>query len=126
MATRTSYSPFFHCSVDVKYYVGVVVDSVSIVMGREGVRCVNGGGGGGRRLRSSSRDILLGGFRRKRLHLGRYGGVVVIVVDGSVVGGGGGGGNVFGGVGIVVNALFVIGDFLIQRKGRQRGKEATR
>ena len=124
MATRTSYSPFFHCSVDVKYYVGVVVDSVSVVMGREGVRCINGGGGGGRRLRSGSGDILLGSFHRKRLHLGRYGGIVVIVVDGSVVGGNGG--DVFGSVGIVVNALFVIGDFLIQRKGRRRGKEATR
>ena len=107
-----------------KYYIGVVVDSVSVVMGHEGVRCVNGGGGGGRRLHSGSGDILLGGFRRKRLHLGRYGGVVVIVVDGSVVGGGGG--DVFGGVGIVVNTLFVIGDFLVQKKGRRRGKEATR
>jgi hypothetical protein len=49
----------------------------------------------------------------KRLHLGRHG-------AGVVVGGSGGGGDVFGGgdvvcggVGVIVNALFVVSDFLI-------------
>ena len=117
-----------HRSIDAKYHVGVVVDSSGIVLGREGVRCIDGeggrggcgGGGRGRRLRSGSGAILLGGLlvRRKRLHLGRHGGVVVVggggggdVVCGVVVGVGVGG--VGGGVGIVVDALFVGGNFLV-------------
>jgi hypothetical protein len=116
-----------HRSVDAKYYVGVVVDTDGIVVIREGVFCIDGeggcggcggGSGGGRRLRRGSGHILFGGLRRrKRLHLGRHGGVVVVVV---VVGGGGGGGDVFGGgdvvcggVGVVVDALFVFGNFLV-------------
>jgi hypothetical protein len=117
-----------HRSVDSKYYVGVVVGSFGVVMGREGVFCIDGeggrGGGGGdgrgRRLCRGSGHILLGGLRRKRLHLGRHGGVVAVVVGG----GSGGGGVVVGvgvvgvavvgvGGGIVVDALFVEGDFLV-------------
>ncbi len=70
---------------------------------------------GGRRLCRGSGHILLGGLRRKRLHLGRHGGVVAVVVSG----GGGGGGVVVGvgvvgvGGGVVVDALFVEGDFLV-------------
>ncbi len=91
-------------------------------MGREGVFCIDGegghggggGGGEGRRLHRGSGHILLGVLRRKRLHLGRHGGVVVVIV---VVGGGGdvfGGGDVVCvGVGIVLDALFVVGDFLV-------------
>jgi hypothetical protein len=116
---------FLHRSVDAKYYVGVVVGSYGVVMGREGVFCIDGeggrgggggggGSGGGRRLRRGSGHILLGGLRRKRLHLGRHGGVVVIggVGDGGDVFGGGGN-VVCGGVGVVINALFVVGDFLV-------------
>ena len=61
-----------HRSIDVKYHfvsIVVVVDSVSMVVIREGVRCIDGeggcgggGSGGGRRLRSGSGDILLGGL----------------------------------------------------------------
>ena len=61
-----------HRSIDVKYHfvsIVVVVDSVSVVVIREGVRCIDGeggcgggGSGGGRRLRSGSGDILLGGL----------------------------------------------------------------
>ena len=64
----------------------------------------SGCGGGGRRLCSGSGDILLGGLRWKRLHLGRHGGVVVVVGD-SFIGG--------GVVGVVVDALFVGGNFLV-------------
>ncbi len=110
--------------------VGVVVDSVSIVVIREGVHCSidgeggcgggggrggGGGGGGGRRLRSGSGDILLGGLLCwNRLHRGWDSGVVV-VVRGSVVGGGVGVGFGVGvvDVGVVVDALFVGGDFLV-------------
>ena len=68
---------------------------------------------GGRRLRRGSGHILLGGLRWKRLHLGRHGGVFVVIV-------GSGGGNVFGGgdvvcggvLGVVVDVLFVVSDFL--------------
>ncbi len=119
---------FLHRSVDAKYYVGVVVGSYGVVMCCEGVFCINGeggrgggggGSGGGRRLRRGSGHILLGGLRRKRLHLGRHGGVVVVggVGDGGDVFSGGnvfGGGNVvYGGVGVVIDALFVVGNFLI-------------
>ncbi len=64
---------------------------------------------GGRHL-SGSGALLLGGLLWKRLHLGRHGGVVVvIVVEGSVVGGG-----VGDGIGVVVvDALFIAGDFLV-------------
>jgi len=75
-----------HHSIDAKYHVDIVVNSVSVVVIREGVRCIDeeegrgGGGGGGRRLRSSSGDILLGGLLCwNRLHRGRHGGVVVVV-----------------------------------------------
>jgi hypothetical protein len=110
-----------HRSFDAKYYVGVVVGSVSVVvgsvgvvMGREGVFCIDGEGGrggcggGGRRLPSGSGDILLGGLCWKRLHLGRHGGVVVFVVDSFI-----GGGVVGVVVSVVVDALFVGGDFLV-------------
>jgi hypothetical protein len=102
-----------------KYYVGVVVSSYGVVGDCDGVFCIDGeggrggggGGGGGRWLRRGSGHILLGGLRWKRLHLGRHGGGG---------GGGGGGGDVFGGgdvvcggVGVVVDALFVVGEFLV-------------
>ena len=63
-----------HRSIDVKYHfvsIVVVVDSVSMVVISEGVRCINGeggcgggggGSGGGRRLCSGNGDILLGGL----------------------------------------------------------------
>jgi len=67
----------FHRSVDAKYYVGIVVDSVGVVMGREGAVCFNGeglrgggGGGEGRRLRSGSGGILLGGLVGRGFTLG--------------------------------------------------------
>ena len=78
-----------------------------------GVAAATAGGGGfaGR----CSGHILLGGLRRKRLHLGRHGGVVAVVVGGA----GGVDGVVVVGVGVVglskgvvVDALFVEGDFL--------------
>jgi hypothetical protein len=111
-----------HRSVDAKYYVGVVIGSFGVAMGREGVFCIDGeggrgggGDGGGRRLCRGSGHILLDGLRRKRLHLGRHGGIVAVVIGG----GGGGGGVVVGvgvvsiGGGVVVDALFVEGDFLV-------------
>ena len=62
-------------------------------------------------MASGSGHILLGGFRRKRLHIGRHDGVVAVIVGG---GGGGGGVLVVGvGGGVVVDALFVEGDFLV-------------
>jgi len=71
-------------------------------------------GGGGFAGRCSGR-ILLGGLSQKRLHLGRHGGVVdVVAVSGGDV--------VCGGVGVVVDALFVVGDFLVYKNGRQGGK----
>ena len=69
-----------HCSVDAKNYVNVVVDSVGVVMGREGVFCIDrkggccGGGSGGcgwgERHRSGSGALLLGGLLWKRLFVG--------------------------------------------------------
>ena len=106
-----------HRSIDAKYHLGVVVDSVSLVVICEGVSCIDGEGGCGgdsggdrwRRLCSGSGDILLGGLLCwNRLHRGRHGGVV-IVVGGSIVGSG-----VGDGIGIVViDALFVANDFIV-------------
>ena len=92
-----------------KYHVGVVVDSVGVVMGCEGVG----------RHRSSSGALLLGGFLWKRLHLERHVSVVVVVVGSSVVGivggdvFGGDVGVVCGGVGVVCVALFADNLFVV-------------
>jgi hypothetical protein len=98
-------------------------------MGCEGVFCIDGeggrgggggGGGWGGRLRSGSGTLLLGSsLFWKRLYLERHGGLVdvVVVVVGSSGGGGGGGRGIDVFVGIVgvvvVDALFVTGNFLV-------------
>jgi hypothetical protein len=105
-------------TVDVKHHVSDVLLALGVVEHEELVRGVDGkvlrGLGGGGRHCSGSGAILLGGLRRKRLHLGRHGGVVV-VVGGSVVGGGVGVGvgGVGGGIGVIIDALFVGGNFLV-------------
>jgi hypothetical protein len=123
-----------HHSVDVKYYIVVVIGSFGVVMGREGVFCIDGeggrggGGGGGdgegRRLCRGSDHILLGGLRQKRLPLGRHGGIVVIVVGGGSSDVFGSGNVVCSGVGVVVDALFLEGDFLVEINGWRGEKEA--
>jgi len=92
-------------------------------MGSEWVQCIDGeggcvsgggvggsgdGGGWGGRHCSGSGTLFLGGsLRWNRLHLWQHGGVVDVV--------GSCGGNVFGGVVdvVVVNALFIAGNFLV-------------
>jgi len=103
-----------HRTIDAKNYVGVVIDSFGVVMGREGVSCIDGeagcgggGGGWGGRVCSGSGTLLLGGsLFWNRLYLGRHGCVFDVVGGGSVVGGV----DVFVGVVgvIVVDALFVL------------------
>jgi hypothetical protein len=103
-------------TVDVKNHVSDVLLALAVVGHEELVRGVDGEvlrrqSGGGRHC-SGRGAFLLGGLLCcwKRLdELGRHGGEVV-VVGGSVVGGGGGG----DGVGIiVVDPLFIAGEFLV-------------
>jgi hypothetical protein len=115
-----------HCSIDAKYPVGIVIDSVGVVVICEGVPCIDGeggrgsgGSGGGRRLRIGSGAILLGGLLWKKLQLGRHGGVVVFVVGGSNAGGGGIG-VVSGGVVDISVALFAVNLLVVMMGGGGR------
>ena len=75
----------------------------------------------GGRLRSGSGTLLLwGSLFWNRLYLGKRGGIVDVIVGGSVVGG-----DVFGSVvdEVIVNFLFVGGDFLVKKKDNGRGRK---